>query len=672
MLQALWLTMLASLLVACGGAIEAAKQQVEISVSVPAEVTIAPGGQLSVSASAISRDDSLTGMSWSIEPVTTPAPVTSTSTPSIVNGDCANKTLTLQGNDGKGNCAVTITVPDQTQPTSWKIMASATATKKGSASKSFLLHVRNPEVVNGNMKVVTQPMVQARSNEITTLTAIANADQPISKLQYRWVQHLDNGQTRLYLAGENSNELRFVPIEVKDLRFTVTATGEINGKLESASADVLVLVGRGTKQIVVEITAPDEQPVVNKLVTLEGKATLEGKELPANAEYRWQLISPKDSELVEPPVLNNLNSQKLNFMPKQRGTYVFKLTVSVLINGQYYTGESVTERLVAPARSTCGFTVTCEVPAKGEGINKTTITRGESVSLKAVPGASSEEEGCAGMASVSSVSYKWTAAPEIPGIDKNIDSAIVTGTPDKAVKYSVIVTASPVVNGYMINAAASDSCLVEVLDGVKLVVDAYPIGGLTVGDPGVLRVKLSTDKGIPVQSGALCKWEQMPPSPEVFSGFPKEVDCSLDVAFTPTRAGQYKFKVTVSGAKTDEANPRVLVSSPKEVTVDVKDKVVPKLTITLDPASTNINLGGKAVLTATLKTDTGVGVTGGTYTWSCVPNNPGALVGSGASANFTPTVADTYTCMVKVSGAKTGDGILLADSPSNTVTVTVK
>jgi predicted component of type VI protein secretion system len=464
MMQAFWLVLMALVVSACGGALEDMKQQVRVDLSVPAEVTVNPSKQITVTATAIAHDEALTAMKWTIEGVNNPAPVEATSIPKVLNQDCANKTMTLKGNDGRGVCMITVSIPDQAQPTTWKLMATATATSKGSASNSFLLHIRNPEVANGNFQVVTNNLIQARSNEITALTATAVSDLAIQNLQYRWVQQPVTGTTplanRLQLAGSNSNQLYFVPIKVEDVRFTVTATGKINGELHTASADVMVLVGLPTKQIIVTITPPYEQPIVNQLITLTGTGLLDNKELPSNTEYHWELISPDQKNLLEPPVLNNRHSPTLNFLAKQPGTYIFKLTVAVLINGQYYIGESFTEVVVAPEREDCGFQLQCSPASQSIILGNSAIVRVTS-SIQENPA-----KNCFAASSISHVEYTWiSAVPGIPASPTFIDTASVT--PGNAGNNQlVLITATPVINGYPILGAASASCTIDVVDVV--------------------------------------------------------------------------------------------------------------------------------------------------------------------------------------------------------------
>lgn len=332
---------------ACGGKLEQRKQQVTIGITPNQEITLEPGGRLGLNAGAKAIDEPLTSMRWSVEAVSTPQVG-----PRLViaNANCTDVTLTIKDGDGIGNCRAELSVPADAEPMTWRIGATAESTSKGSASASFVVKVVAPERDTGNFRIDVPALVTTDDaggdlyvNDLVSIDATALSDFTIDSLAYQWV--LKSGQT-VALAGANTNKLQFVPRTPGDYQFTLTASGMINSRSESVSADVLVIVGDLDPDLagLTVFAGSAQSKISGDLVSLTGQASLNGATL-TNPSFRWtQTVGPRIT------LANPTSPTPSFFAPSVLADteLVFRLDVSATDGGNTYEGSSYTVVRVQP------------------------------------------------------------------------------------------------------------------------------------------------------------------------------------------------------------------------------------------------------------------------------------------------------------------------------------
>lgn len=338
-------------IVACGGKLEQRKQQVTIGITPNQEVTLEPGGRLGLSAGAKAIDEPLSSMRWTIEAVTTPEKLPR---PVIANIDCRDVTLTIKDDDGIGNCRAELSVPADAEPMSWRIGATAESTSKGSASASFVVKVVAAERDTGRFRIDVPALVTTDDaggdlfvNDLVSIDAIALSDFMIEGLVYQWT--LESGQT-VALAGANTNRLQFVARTPGDYQFTLTASGRINGRSESVSADVLVIVGDLDPSLagLTVFAGSAQSKISGDLVSLTGQANLNGTTL-TNPSFRWsQTVGPRIT------LANSTSPTPSFFAPSVLADteLVFQLDVSATDGRNTYEGTSYTVVRVQPPAPT--------------------------------------------------------------------------------------------------------------------------------------------------------------------------------------------------------------------------------------------------------------------------------------------------------------------------------
>ena len=334
-------------LAACGGKLDQRKQQVTIGITPNTDVELEIGERLGLNASAKAIDEPLTEIRWTIEPVTLPE---RGARPVISNQTCTEATLTIKDGDGVGSCRAELSIPDNAEPMTWRIAATATATSKGFASASFVLEVVAPERDNGNFRLDVPALVTTDStgqplfaNRLVSITATGLSDLAITDLTYQWVQKSGQAVT---VAGAGTPTLQFVPRNAGDYVFTVTALGTINGREETVSTDVLVIVNESQISSGLAVFAGNAQSVASgDLVTLTGQATLNGVAV-TNPQYQWTQVSGTAVTLA-----NSTSATPTFFAPVVSAdtSLVFRLTITTSQDGVSYSGEATTVVRVTPA-----------------------------------------------------------------------------------------------------------------------------------------------------------------------------------------------------------------------------------------------------------------------------------------------------------------------------------
>lgn len=343
------LLLLFTLLVAgCGGALERRKQQVTIGVTPNQEVTLQPGGRLSLNASAKAIDEPLTAMSWSIEAITPPA---SGPAPQIANANCATVTLTIKDQDGRGQCTAELSVPTTSESGVWRIAAMAESESKGTASAAFVLKVVAPERDTGNFRIEAPTLLTVDeagevlvTNTLVTINAEALSEKPMRELRYEWTA-IASPDANLRLAGVNTQRLQFIPRAAGDYQFRVTATAQIDGREEMVTAEVLVIVEDSDRRDELVVFAGVVQPKVSReLVNLTGSVTYNGQAV-SNVSYAWVQISGPTVALADATT-----AAPSFFAPVVAADteLVFELRASAMIEGRSVSGTSRTVVRVEP------------------------------------------------------------------------------------------------------------------------------------------------------------------------------------------------------------------------------------------------------------------------------------------------------------------------------------
>lgn len=528
--QAFWLLWMAVWLTACGGAIEAAKQQVTVSTQ-SGEVAMLPGDKRSFTANATAHDEALQDMKWTLEALELPNP--QAARPELINGACTNKTLTLEGNDGKGRCTMTVSIPDQAQPSLWKVLVQADAVSKGSASAYFTLRIGNSTRV---FWVESASPVAAKTNQRVTLSAAARtrSGDVATDIRYSWTQH----DSSFVLAGAQSADLSFVPTAVGEYRFTVTATATVQGKVERATAEVVVEVEDSTLPtglLVSAVAEPAMPETVGVPVSLAALATFNGSELPANATYAWKAISHPGSTA---PVLTNASTSLASFIPRQTGTYVFEVKVKAVISGRLYEGTAVVEVLVGFVPDDGNFDVKAQLQTSGLILTDSVVE----VRAEVTP-----------TTGVENLTHAWSvvsAPAAVTLVGSNEPTAYFV--PKAGGEYVLRVTVTGKYNGVSVSDSAdvlvivnertpgSDSLIVTVNDAQVIELDVPPA-------PVILTVSGVTFPNGQVPANPAYAWRQVDgPTPLAIANAN-----TATASVIPDMAGTYLFEVTVTVVTSD-------------------------------------------------------------------------------------------------------------------------
>ena len=343
------LLLLTTLLAAgCGGALERRKQQVTIGITPNQETVLQPGMRLSLIAGSRAIGEPLTEMQWSIEAVTVPAGGVP---PRITNANCDTVTLTIKNQDGVGRCTAELIVPNTALPSVWRVAAMAESESKGTASEAFVLKVVTPARDTGNFRVEAPTLLTTTArgdpiitNDLLTINAQALSELELESLRYQWTV-VSSPDTRLQVAGANSSRLQLIPRVPGDYQFRVSASALIDGRDETVTAEVMVVVDDSDRRNQLEVYAgPVQDATARTAVPLAG-AVFYNDQPVANVSYAWlQVRGPTVS-------IADATTPRASFFAPQvwdDTELVFELRANTVIEGRVVSGSSRTVVRVMP------------------------------------------------------------------------------------------------------------------------------------------------------------------------------------------------------------------------------------------------------------------------------------------------------------------------------------
>lgn len=377
----------ATALASCGGGgldgyFEDQKQQVTVSIAPRGTILAKPGEVLKFTANAKVLDDKLSSMGWSLQSQT--ANVT-TPTPTLDNGSCASVTMSKKSDDYVGECTTLVRIPDTAEKFSWMLSANAKAENKGQATDTVTIDVVAPAYPAGNLQIVVPQHLMSGAElhtyEIVSIPATMTANAPITNPTYKWTQITNNTSTgALMLAGASSSVLQFIPRAAGYYQFQVEGRGIVNGREETATDTVTVLITDSREQANLVVTTNGIQRVkAGDLVTLTGSATYNGGAL-NNPRYSWAQVRSGDEPAVQ---LTGANTSSAQFVAPEipaTKTLTFELTVTDVdpYNATQRVGKATAYVTVygtgEGASGNNEVIVSVSAPSKVEGGDFTTIT----------------------------------------------------------------------------------------------------------------------------------------------------------------------------------------------------------------------------------------------------------------------------------------------------------
>ncbi|MBI3892209.1 MAG: PKD domain-containing protein, partial [Candidatus Wallbacteria bacterium] len=305
--------------------------------------------------------------------------------------------------------------------------------------------------------------------------------------------------------------------------------------------------------------------------------------------------------------LNNATSSSASFATTVSTSYGFELSA---FDGREFTAYTVGSFRV--------------LPPPGIAVNPSTTRQ--------VPGASISLAGSGTSPSGGTVTYSWTIASQTLG---------GSGATLSATNTANTTFTAPVAGVYIVSLTVLDSSGTSATSSVTLTVDTPPVASAganqvrNIGTAVTLDASASSDADSDPLTYA---WTRIsgPSAPALSSA------ASFRTTFTPTVAGMYVYRVTVSDGRgaTSTAGVTVTVNRPPVARAGTSRLVNAGTAVTLD-ASTSTDPDSDPL----------------TYTWS---RNGGTgpevvlSVPDGARTTFTPPDRGTYPFLLTVSDGRTG------------------